>query len=164
MHLNKNQQSAFLYRLLGSVKLVGIPRAVEFITKDKNDPQTRYFQIAKNNCTDEEWETLRFAFHKEKNGRIIIDADVEVPPIEEQLGPETKDQGREKKKKKDEAIEILRDLLMRDSSPEDVPAGVIQGEHRDIYLKAWNEARYELGIETFQKEGSHWWRINKKKA
>ena len=54
MHLNKSQQSSFIYRLLGSVKLVGIPRVVEFITKDKNDSQIRYFHIAKNNCTEED--------------------------------------------------------------------------------------------------------------
>jgi len=163
MHLNKNQQSDFLYRLLGSVKLVGIPRVVEFITKDKNNPRTRYFQIAKNNLTDEEWENLNFSFHKEKDGKMVVDLDAEVPPIAEQLGPETKEQVREKRKKTDEAVAILRELLERDSAPEAVLVSEVKSAHPDIYNNAWGKAREEVGVKFFQRDGVYWWALKKKK-
>jgi archaellum biogenesis ATPase FlaH len=164
MHLNKKQETSFLYRLLGSVKLIGIPRVVEFITKDRNDPKIRYFHVAKNNCTDEEWETLSFAFHKEKDGRIIIDTEADIPPVEETVGPETKEEVREKRRKTDEAVAILRELLERDAAPEAVPAAEVQSEHPDIYLNAWGKARKEVGVKHFQRDGVHWWKLKKRKT
>lgn len=164
MHLNKNQQSSFIYRLLGSVKLIGIPRVVEFITKDRNDSQIRYFQIAKNNCTDEDWETLGFAFHKEKDGRIIIEMDAEIPPLEEQVGPETKEEVRQRHKKKEEAVAILRDLFGHDNAVEAVLVSEVKKAHPDIYPNAWGKARKEIGVRTFQKDGVWWWSLKKSKV
>ena len=163
MHLKKGQESEFLFRLLGSMKFSGIPRVVEFITKDKKDFRIRYFHIAKlNHDIVEDWENLKFAFHRENDGRIIIDLDAEVPPIEDQVGPETKEELREKHKKKDEAIAILRELLERDTAPEVVPAAEAISAHPDIYLTAWVRARDEVGVKSFQKDGVWWWRLKKR--
>jgi len=163
MHLNKNEQSSFLYRLLGSVKFVGIPRVVEFITKDKKDFRIRYFHIAKlNHDIVEDWDDLKFAFHKEPDGRIMIDLETDVPPIETQIGPVTKEDLREGRKKKDEAVAILRELFEHDTAPEVVPAAEVISAHPDIYLTAWGKARNEVGVKSFQKDGVHWWKLKKR--
>jgi hypothetical protein len=96
VHLNKNAMADMMYRVGGSIALVGLPRSVWLMKWDRDPNGFRYFQSMKSN-RKAGVKGLAFKIDRDR-GDVTFHDDVEVPSAADLMAPSTDRRPREEAK------------------------------------------------------------------
>jgi len=160
MHLNKKEDASAIFRLSGSGAWAQVPRVIWTIIRDREDPELFHFLALKNNTIP--WEDkmeAQFCFRIPKGvDRIEVAPDVEPISVQEALQPETPEDARERKSKR-ELAETILEGLEKDygDQQEGIPANVIQEGAKEIGRMTWKRVRDARGWTTRQMPWGWMW-------
>jgi hypothetical protein len=160
MHLNKKEDASAIFRLSGSGAWAQVPRVIWTIIRDREDPELFHFLALKNNTIP--WEDkmeAQFCFRIPKGvDRIEVAPDVEPISVQEALQPETPEDARERKSKRELAETILEGLEKDYSDQQEgIPANVIQEGVKEIGRMTWKRVRDARGWTTRQMPWGWMW-------
>jgi putative DNA primase/helicase len=138
VHLNKDAQKDMMYRVGGSIALMGVPRSVWLIKWDRDPKGPRYFQSMKSNLRT---GIPGLAFYVDPElGGVRFDLDADVPKAAELLAPVADRQPLE------EAKAFILDGL--NNGPRDSKDIEAEAEQKGINRATLFKAKKELGIES----------------
>lgn len=138
VHLNKDAQKDMMYRVGGSIALVGLPRSIWLLQWNRDPNGFRYFQSMKSNRRA---GVSGLAFKIDRDtGEVSFHDDVPVPSVLELLAPTADRRPRE------EAKAFLRELLM--GGPRESTEIHAEAEQNGINYGTLCSAKKELGIKS----------------
>ena len=138
VHLNKDAQKDMMYRVGGSIALVGLPRSIWLLQWDRDVNGFRYLQSMKSNRRA---GVSGLAFKIDRDtGEVSFHDDVPVPSVLELLAPTADRRPRE------EAKAFLRELLM--GGPRESMEIHAEAEQRGINRGTLFAAKNDLGIKS----------------
>lgn len=146
LHLNKNTAMQSLYRVSGSMAFLAQARASWIVAYDKNVEGRRLFMPLKCNLAI---NPTALAFKIVENRLVFEGEPVDVKADDVLMDRE--------ESPREEAKKFIRDLLKHgEKEAKDIFAFA---KEVGIAQKTLKRAKKDLGIESFQKEGKHWWKF-----
>lgn len=143
-HMNKSNGGKNLYRGLGSIDIAAIARSVLMITRDLEQPQTRYMLPVKSSLSPE-GSAIAFRFDSDMGFQWVGECTLDC----NQLAKEAFD-SRTK-------IELARKYLIEQLSERDMPSKVILAKLSELGIceRTVNKMKKELHILS-NKKGHEW--------
>lgn len=149
-HLNKTSGGKSLYRGLGSIDIAAQARSILMIARDKNDSTMRYMFPIKSSLAPE-GDAIQFGFDKEKGflwkGKCEINISDYVA--------DGSIMGNKR--------EIVKKNLLICLDENDMASNSIFElmDEQGISRRTVQEAKKEMNIEAYRKEGAWYWHLNK---
>jgi hypothetical protein len=156
-HLNKQStNSKALYRMLGSIAFVGLPRAAWLVVRDKNEPTERLLLRVKSNLAPDPGG-LRFTIAGQPTGRVHWHDGIVNTLADDAL--------REPSEAKAKPVGEATEWLTRQLADGPVPSATIlkRADEKGFAERTLNRAKARLGVESKRlapaegaKKVSHW--------
>lgn len=144
-HLNKNEASDSLQRLMGSVAFGAAPRFVQLIGRQRGERDQRWFMVMKASSVPEpEQRMAHFGFRIEEN-RIQLTPDEQSPETaDELLAPPVLDDAKDRRTKVGAARAYIEGLINQGIPT--VLASEASRKVRGLAWSGWKGIREEYGI------------------